>query len=158
MPNDPLRLPPPAVPAPHRPAQDSALAPNYPDSQGYGYPAYPEDPEAGGGLLEYWRILRRGKWILILVAFAGAIAAVCLTLPQTPLYQASATLEIQPLNEDFMNTRQMNPVEQSPITDLMMGDIPTQVQILQSNTILNRTLQRLDPTRKPASDAPVRKD
>jgi succinoglycan biosynthesis transport protein ExoP len=153
MHKDLLPLPPPAVPVPYHPAKDAGLAPNYLEQQAYGGGAYPEDPDSGGGLLDYWRILRRGKWILLLVAFAGVVAAVLLTLPQKPLYLAGATLEIQPINEDFMNTRQLNPVEQSPITDVMMGDIPTQVQILQSNTILDRALSRLDPTHMPASAA-----
>jgi len=65
-------------------------------------PYSPAIEEPGSGLLlEYLDIVRRHKGTLILVAFLGLLAALLLTLPQTPIYQAHASLEIQNLNEDF---------------------------------------------------------
>ena len=59
----------------------------------------------GSGLLEYWHMLRRRKGTFLLIAFLGLLAAVLFTLPQTPVYQARTTLEIQNLNENFLNMR-----------------------------------------------------
>jgi capsular exopolysaccharide synthesis family protein len=112
---------------------------------------YPEDPEAESSLLLYWRILRRGKWKLALAAYLGVVATVLLTLPQTALYLGRTSLEIQPLNEDFLNLRQMSPVHESPATDVNLGDIPTQVEILQSDTLLARAAERLSPIPKPSA-------
>lgn len=154
MHNDPIQLPPPALPPAPRHGAPGAVAvpqyvPQYGDAPAYPYGAYPEEPESGGGLLQYWQILRRGKWTLILLAILGTVAAVLLTLPQSPLYLARTTIEIQPLNEDFLNMRQVSPVHESPITDLGMGDILTQVEILQSATLLDRAAARVSPNRKP---------
>src|SRR5436305_1191586 len=76
---------------------------------GYGYGDMPERAE-GGTLLEYWRILRRRKGTLMLVPLLGVLAAILVTLPQTPVYQARGALEIQNINNDFLNSKQLNPV------------------------------------------------
>ena len=60
----------------------------------YGSPAPEEDPDSGG-LLDYWRILRRRKGTLIIGAVAGLLIGIASTLPRTPIYQAKTTLEIQ---------------------------------------------------------------
>lgn len=131
MPDDSVQLPPPRAP-------DAAA----------GYGPYSEDPEAESSLLLYWRILRRGKWKLALVAYAGMVATVLLTLPQTALYLGRTSIEIQPLNEDFLNLRQMSPVHESAATDANLGDIPTQVEILRSDTLLAGAAARISPIPK----------
>jgi polysaccharide biosynthesis transport protein len=60
-------------------------------------------------LLEYWNILRRGGGTLALIAFLGLLFSLLLTLPQTPLYQARASLEIQSFNENLLNMRNVSP-------------------------------------------------
>ena len=67
------------------------------------------DDQGPGLLLEYWHMLRRRKGTLLLIAFLGLLASVLLTLPQTPVYQARTTLEIQNLNENFLNMRNVSP-------------------------------------------------
>ena len=65
---------------------------------------------AGPGLLlEYLQILRRRKGTLILIVFLGLLASLLLTLPQTPIYQARGSIEIQNLNENFLNMRNVSP-------------------------------------------------
>src|ERR1019366_8378857 len=64
-----------------------------------------EDAQGSGLLVEYWHMLRRRKGTFLLIAFLGLLAAVLLTLPQTPVYQARTTLEIQNLNENFLKMR-----------------------------------------------------
>ena len=59
-------------------------------------------------LLEYWDVVRRRWTSLLLAAFAGMTAAFLFTLPQTPVYRARASLEIQNLNENFLNLRDVN--------------------------------------------------
>src|ERR1019366_8018985 len=63
------------------------------------------DDQGSGLLVEYWHMLRRRKGTFLLIAFLGLLAAVLITLPQTPVYQARTTLEIQNLNENFLNMR-----------------------------------------------------
>ena len=114
---------------------------------------YLEDASPGG-LLEYWNILRRRKGAVLLCAFLGILLAVLFTLPQTPVYQARASLEIQSLNQDFMNTKQVNPVSEAP--DYFSNDIQTHIKLLQSDTLLDRVIAKLaqsrpgDPTPPPS--------
>ena len=58
---------------------------------------------------EYLQILRRRKGTLILIVFLGLLASLLFTLPQTPIYQARASIEIQNLNENFLNMRNVSP-------------------------------------------------
>jgi succinoglycan biosynthesis transport protein ExoP len=94
-----------------------------------------------GGLVEYWRILRRHKGIWIVFAFLGALIGLLVALPQTPVYQARASVEIIGLNENFLNLRQA-----SPVTETGSGaaiDIGTQIKILQSEYVIDRVIHRL---------------
>ena len=86
--------------------------------------ARPAQPSSG--ILEYWRILQRHKGAVALAAFLGTLAAVLFTLPQTPVYQARTTLELQGVNEDFMHMRDMNPTADSASGYYPDLDIQTQ--------------------------------
>jgi capsular exopolysaccharide synthesis family protein len=97
---------------------------------------------APGGLLEYWGILRRRKGAVFVFAFLGLVAAVLITVPQTPVFQARASLEIQTLNQDFMNMRQVNPVSEGA-PDYFSNDIQTHIKLLQSDTLLQRVIDKL---------------
>ena len=120
-----------------RPAYPERLYPErqYPDASASG------DPEQGG-LLEYWRILRRRKGTLLIIAFVGALIGFLVTLPQTPIYQAHTSVEIVGLNEKFLNMRQIDPVTQTGSTS-ETSDIQTQIKILQSESLIERVLTKL---------------
>src|SRR5207237_522073 len=68
---------------------------------------------------------------------------VLVTAPQTPIYQARASLELQAFNENFMNLKSVDPTssfqEYSP-----EGIIQTQMRILQSETLLERVTAKLN--------------
>lgn len=107
----------------------------------YNQADYEEDP--GPGILDYYRILRRRKGTVALIAFLGLLLGVLITLPQTPVYEARTTLEIQDLNQDFMNMRQMNPVSDSGPGYSALSDIQTQIRILQSETLAEAVIAKL---------------
>ena len=100
--------------------------------------------EPGPGLLlEYWDILRRHKGTLILIAFLGLLTSLLLTLPQTPIYQARASLEIQNINEDFLNMREMSSTANGGGSYPPQYDLQTQAKILQSESVLERVIAKL---------------
>jgi hypothetical protein len=122
--------------APARPGQTPAPCLDV-TAYGYGY-EQPED-DTPSGLLEYWRVLMRNKGTVVLIACIGLLASTLYTLPQTPVYRASTTVEIQSLNADFMNSRQLNPVNDSSSADYWSGaDIKTQLRLLQSASLTQR--------------------
>ena len=99
-------------------------------------------------LLEYWQLVKRHKWTILLMAFAGALAGLLVALPQTKVYRSQTTLEIQPFNENLLNTRDVDP---SASADYYSAEtnLPTQIKILQSYTLLSRVLTKLKLDRNP---------
>ena len=126
---------------PREPGREAVPA-QYVEAAPYGYGAYPEEPERSS-LLDYWRILRRRKGTLVLFGFFGALIGVLVTLPQTPVYQARTTLEIQLLNDRFLNMREVSPIAQAESPTYGPTDIPTQIRIIQSETLIERVLDKL---------------
>ena len=136
-------------------------------SSGPGYPRYPVQtppPNFGGldsglpqtidipgaslkrdyaGILEYWQIVRRHKAIVVLATIVGGLAGILSTLPSPRVYQTHTTVEIQGLNEDFLNMRTMNPVEGGSAGGFDT-DIQTQIKILQSSSMIGRVREKLD--------------
>jgi capsular exopolysaccharide synthesis family protein len=104
-----------------------------------------DDDFEPGGLIDYWRILRRHQGTWIIFGFAGALLGLLIALPQTPLYRARTSVEILGLNDNFLNFKQVSPVEQSN-SNLETADIQTQIKILQSDSLLKRVVAKLKKT------------
>jgi succinoglycan biosynthesis transport protein ExoP len=102
----------------------------------FQYGAYLDDASTLGHLSAYWRLFRRWKWILILSAVSGIALGFLPTLFLAPLYQAKASLEIQDLNDNFLNMKQVLPVNDSGGQANTYGDVQTQIKILQSDSVL----------------------
>lgn len=109
----------------------------------------PTDSE-GAAIVELWRFARRHPLTLGLAALAGLILALLFSLSQVPMYQASATLEIQDLNENFLNFKDVLPVSPG-VPTTATNDMQTQLRILRSNTLIERALDRVGPERAPAA-------
>jgi succinoglycan biosynthesis transport protein ExoP len=109
-----------------------------------------EEPQSAG-LLEYWRILRRRKGTLIVLASVGAVIGFLVTLPQTPIYQVHSSLEIVSLNQNFLNMKESNPLSDSG-SSADSVDIQTQIKILQSASLQERVINKLHAAGLPASE------
>lgn len=96
------------------------------------------DDEASG-LIQYWRLLLRHKGLLSFMTALGGLAAVLLTVPQTPVYRAKTSLEVQSLNDNFLNMRELSPTAVGPSFSPDY-DLQTQTRILQSRILLDRLL------------------
>ncbi len=110
-------------------------------------PSYPDRQQAEKGsddsigIFEYVRIIRRHRGTVVMFAFLGLLAAVLYTMPQTPLYRARTVIEIQNMNNDFLNTRQVNPVADDNSSNLT--DVQTQMKIIQSENLIDRVIAKL---------------
>ena len=110
-------------------------------------PYYPYDASAAsdsGSGIEYARMLLRHKGKLCLFAVGGIILGILVGIPQTPVYKVRAALEVLSLNRDFMNTKQTTPVGTND-ESYETSEEETQVQLLQSDALLDRVLTRFDP-------------
>ena len=95
------------------------------------------------GLLEYWQMIRRHKGAVIVATLLGGVGGFLMTLSEARVYQAQTSLEIQGLNEEFLNMKSVNPVS-SAAGAFLDTDIQTQVKLLQSGSLLSRVHQKLD--------------
>jgi len=117
-------------------APDVGPAPYYPSAQMF-------EPEESSDLVTYWRLLVRNRAILLLAAGIGAVVGLLATLPQTPMYRASTNIEIQPPNQDFMNQRQMDPMQSTYSSDTFLE---TQAALLGSRGLVTRVIDKLELT------------
>ena len=107
---------------------------------GYATASDSSEPESPG-LLEYWRILGRHKGALIFIASLGAIVGFLVTLPQIPIYQVRTSLEIMAINQNFLNSKESNPLNEGESVDVT--DVQTQIKILQSDSLIDRVWAKM---------------
>jgi len=124
-------------------AGNAALTPGWVQ---YVPPPGPVDDvlESKNGLtvLDVWSTAWRHKGMIALAGVLAALLAAGVTKLETPIYQARATLEFQDLNQEFLNIKQVLPVSESANYSALI-DVQTQIQILQSERVLERTIADL---------------
>jgi polysaccharide biosynthesis transport protein len=126
-----------SLPVWKRPGGDSQL----------GYPPHsnwiqtgPNESPASFDLLEYWRILRLQKFFILILALLGLALALVYSVLQRPVYRAHTSIAIQDLNENFLNLKE-DPTAVHP-TGPSESYFQTQVQILQSESLLQRVIEK----------------
>jgi polysaccharide biosynthesis transport protein len=103
-----------------------------------------EGPDAELGLFRYWGVIRRNRGKILLASFGGLIVGFGAGMAMTKVYRATTTIEILAMNDNFMNMRGANPVDNS--TDSDVSEEQTQAELLTSAAILKRVAARLDPS------------
>lgn len=95
------------------------------------------------------RILRKRKSTIVVAGCIGMLAAVLYTLPKPPIYRSTASIEVQPPNDDFLYARDVNPTSSagSMFPDY---DMATQIKVLSTQSLLDRVTDKLnaDPNLK----------
>jgi succinoglycan biosynthesis transport protein ExoP len=102
----------------------------------------------------YARTLLRHKWMVLGFALAGALAGFAMTLTQPSTYRARTSLDIQSINEDFMNIRAVDPTVRIGANSVETV-LQTEIKLLQSDTLLNRVVAKLTPAPAASSGAAV---
>src|SRR6185369_12771414 len=129
----------------------SDLAPRqYMEAPSNGGPP-PEDEDSL--LFTYWRILNRHEAVMILAGALGAIVGILITLPEAPVYQATVSIEVQGLNNEFLNMRNLS--ETSSTSWDPSFDIQTQVREMQSRALMEQVLKKMNSMEREALTAPI---
>ena len=92
-------------------------------------------------LADYWRILLKRKWIVFATIFVVVIMAALISVRMTPIYEAATRILISPQVSSPLNFKESNGAQ---ATDDQQRDIDTKVKILQSDTMAELAIHRLD--------------
>src|SRR2546425_12092996 len=96
-------------------------------------------------LFEYGQLLLRRKGTILIAAVLGTGLGLLVSVPRTRIYQAHTTLEIQGLNENLLNTREVNPAAPT-VNSSAVEEIQTQIKILQSESLIGRVINKFGLT------------
>ncbi len=89
------------------------------------------------------RALYRRKGTLLLITLSGVLIAALVTLAQPRLYRSVASLEVQGVNENFLNLRDVEPAA-TPGTALNEPYVKTQAEILQQDGLIQQAVAKLN--------------
>ncbi len=98
-------------------------------------------PTRERSLRDYWQILQKRKWIVFATMFVVVVMAALISIRMTPIYDAATRILISPLVSSPLNFKESNG---SQATDDQQRDIDTKVKILQSDTMAELAIHRLD--------------
>src|SRR6266404_3304965 len=113
-------------------------------SRRHAYPAWTQaewrELPAQQDMVEYWRIFRLHKLLILAFVLLGLLIALMISLYQRPVYRAHTSITIQDLNENFLNLKE-DPTSRNPAgpTD---SNFQTQVQIMHSESLLRRVVDK----------------
>jgi succinoglycan biosynthesis transport protein ExoP len=94
------------------------------------------------------RILYRRKWKLLLLTLAGGLLAVLVSMAQPRVYRSVASLEIQGVNENFLNLRDVDPAA-TPGASSVEPYVKTQAEILQQDAVIQSAVEKLKLDQRP---------
>lgn len=110
-------------------------------------------PELGSqsytDISDYWHLLVRYRMILLGFSVAGALAALIISVIQTPIYRVRTSLEVQ--SPSFLDLRETNSNGAAENYTTPETYVETQVKLLQSESLLERVSDKLNiQNEKPA--------
>ena len=106
--------------------------------------ALPPAAHVQTGLFQsYFQLLSRNRGKLLLFALLGAAAGLLITMSRTPLYRVRTSLDVQSLNENFMNMRSVDPSGASGNYSAE-SNLQTHMRLIESEMLLNRVVHRLE--------------
>src|SRR5262249_24010445 len=89
---------------------------------------------------QYWQQLWSIKWLVVVFAAAGIGVGLLIAALQTPIYRARTSLELQMLNQNYLDMRSIDPVAGNDSLDTFLQ---TQIQLLSSHGLIQRTIEKV---------------
>jgi capsular exopolysaccharide synthesis family protein len=112
---------------------------------GYGYPMYSRYPAIDvekNSVREYWRILRKHKWVIIATLVVLVTIVTIGTMLTRPVYRAETKIELGKETERVLQSQRIMEVETANVFNPLY--LQTQVEILRSRDLARRVIQRLN--------------
>ena len=103
----------------------------------------PEPRELGPGrnLVDYLRVLRKHRWLITGIFLVTVITVGVWTFRQIPIYQAAATILIDPEAPKILNIQEVSPVGASTPWD--PAYYPTQYEIIKGSAVRDKAIRAL---------------
>src|SRR5277367_3765196 len=101
----------------------------------YGVPAREHS------LGDYWRILQKRKWTVLVAVFVVVTSAAMMTIRMTPIYEAKTKLLISPQVSNPLNFKDSST---PPVFEDPEQYVNTQVKIVQSDTTAELVIHRIN--------------
>ncbi len=117
-----------------------------------------QEGEVGGAsphLSDYWRILTRRLWLVILIFAITTASAIWTVSRQVPVFQANLSLQIR---DPLERTRSLNPTARISGMEIYVDPIQSEIEVLQSSTVALAVVDSLGLELKPESPELVRSD
>jgi uncharacterized protein involved in exopolysaccharide biosynthesis len=92
-------------------------------------------------LTDYLRILRKHRWLITGIFLVAVITAGVWTFQQTPIYQAAATVLIDPEPPKVLNIQDVTPIG---TTSWDPNYYPTQYEIIKGRAVVGKALEALN--------------
>jgi polysaccharide biosynthesis transport protein len=99
-------------------------------------------PPETGTYAEYARIVSRWWMVIVGCAVAGALLSLSFTLHVLPVYQARTSLDIESINGDFLNMKDVAATSDSGASS-SEAYVETEIKLLQSRTVLDQTVAKM---------------
>lgn len=112
---------------------------------GYGYPMYSRYPAIEAeknSVREYWRIVRRHKWVILATLLVLVTIVTIGTVMTRPVYRAEVKIEIGKETERVLAGQRIMEVETANVFNPLY--LQTQVDILNSRDLSRRVIQRMN--------------
>src|SRR5881409_3333815 len=90
---------------------------------------------------DYFQVLWKHRWLITGIFLVAVITVGVWTFRQIPIYQAAATILIDPEAPKILNIQEVTPMGASTPWD--PNYYPTQHEIIKSRAVLNKTIQAL---------------
>src|SRR5690606_26065093 len=96
------------------------------------------DPLPEPGLLEYWRVIRKHRWLIFAILAMAVASAGFVSTIMTPIFTAATVVLIDPRPPQVMDIKQVIAEPQRPENDLFT----TQFEMLQSRSLIRDVIAR----------------
>ncbi len=113
--------------------------------KGGGYPAYSRYPAVEvekNSLREYWRVVRKHKWVVLATLIVLTTIVTIGTMLTRPVYRAHSKLEIGKETERVLQGQRILETESANVFNPLF--LQTQVDILHSRDLARRVIERLN--------------
>src|SRR6266498_4037309 len=97
-------------------------------------------------LADYLKVLRKHRWLVTGVFLVAVVTVAIWTFVQTPIFQAAATVLIDPEPPKVLNIQEVTPIGAAGAWD--PNYYPTQYEIVKSRPVLDKAAEILNLKRR----------